>query len=846
MATDRHSDKDTFFFIPHTHWEGAVFKTREAYLDMGLPNILRALALLKQYPDYRFTLDQACYVKPFLERYPQEAEAFRRFVDEGRLAIVGATDVMLDVNMPGGESFVRQALYGKRYFREALGVDVTVGWPLDTFGHHPQIPQLCKLMGVKSYWFFRGVPDWDTPAEFVWEGIDGSRVMSFWLAHGYAVTYSSPKTLPEFSQFFKERYELLAPFARAPGRVGLAGADVSEPESHLPELVAAFNQQPDAPFEVRIATPADYEAWVSQRSDLPVLRFDLNPIFQGIYSSRIELKQRTRELERLLLTAEMLMVMRGWPTYAPKSAESDNLWLWAAWEPMLFNQTHDLMSGVMTDHVYEDTLHSYDHSRRLAESAVQAGLNDLVARIDTRGEGAPIVVFNALSWARTDIVITPIGFGDPGIKDVRLTGPDGQAVPVQLLNVQRHDNGALLQADVAFVARDVPAAGYAVYHLIPLTEPSSPNTETTTQPNAVLENEHYRVEIDPASGAITRLTAKTDGWEVLSGPANVVAQEEDHGDLWEPYQPLDGGSRIAMKTPHPPPGPGKAIFSNDPADATRETKRGPVVSEFCVSRPFGANGRFSTTIRLYAGLRRIDIHTRLLNNDSFVRYRALFPTTIRGGQSVHEIPFGAIARPEAIECPAQNWVDYSDGGKGLAVLNRGLPGNNVAGGTMMLSLLRSASIVAYGFGGGYEPGMTSDTGLELGRQLDFDYALAPHAGDWRDAALYRDGLAFNHPLIAVTAASHAGALPARWGFVEISHPNVVMTALKPGQDGSAVLRVYEASGQPARQVRIKLEVSVTAEEVNLIEDPGSPLAVVDGAVQLDLSPFEIKTIKFAG
>lgn len=134
-----------FYLIPHTHWEGAVFQTREAYLEMGLPNILRALALLKADPDYRFTLDQACYVKPFLERYPQEAPAFRRFVNEGRLAIVGGTDTMLDVNMPGGESWVRQVLYGKGYFRRELGVDVTVGWQLDTFGHHAQMPQLLRL-----------------------------------------------------------------------------------------------------------------------------------------------------------------------------------------------------------------------------------------------------------------------------------------------------------------------------------------------------------------------------------------------------------------------------------------------------------------------------------------------------------------------------------------------------------------------------------------------------------------------------------------------------------------------------------------------------------------------------
>src|SRR6267378_2113463 len=71
--------------IPHTHWEGAWLKTREEYLDLDLPNILKALYLLKKYPDYRFVLDQMAYVKPFLERYPEEETSFRKFVAEGRL-----------------------------------------------------------------------------------------------------------------------------------------------------------------------------------------------------------------------------------------------------------------------------------------------------------------------------------------------------------------------------------------------------------------------------------------------------------------------------------------------------------------------------------------------------------------------------------------------------------------------------------------------------------------------------------------------------------------------------------------------------------------------------------------
>ncbi|HWB97497.1 MAG TPA: hypothetical protein VG672_12360, partial [Bryobacteraceae bacterium] len=110
---------DTVYVIPHTHWEGAVFKTREEYLEMGLPHIVKALYLLKKYPDYRFVLDQMCYVRPFLERYPAEVPAFRQFLSQGRLQIAGGTDTMHDNNIPSGESIVRQYLLGKSYFRDA-------------------------------------------------------------------------------------------------------------------------------------------------------------------------------------------------------------------------------------------------------------------------------------------------------------------------------------------------------------------------------------------------------------------------------------------------------------------------------------------------------------------------------------------------------------------------------------------------------------------------------------------------------------------------------------------------------------------------------------------------------
>jgi len=841
-------DKDTFWLIPHTHWEGAVFKTREEYLEIGLPNIVKALRLLEAYPEYRFVLDQVAYVKPFLERYPEEEARFRRFVAEGRLQLVGANDTMLDVNMPGGESWVRHVLYGKGYYREKLGVDVTVGWALDTFGHHAQMPQLLKRAGYTSYWFFRGVPSVDTPSEFLWQGIDGTEIPAFWLPYGYALMYFSPKNIVEFDAFARHQYDLLTPFARGRGRVAVSGADVSEPEEHLPAMVAEFNRQPAAPFILRFGVPTDFEAAVALRGARPVVAGELNPVFQGIYSSRIEIKQWIRELERRLTTWEKLEVLARW-LGAPTDREN----LTRAWEPLLFNQAHDLASGVMVDKVFEDTLRGYEYSKRLAEAVTEERWDSISANIDTTGEGIPIVVLNTLGWARTDVAEVELGIAEPGVLHLHLLDSSGQAVPLQMLRAERSQDGGVSTARIAFIARDVPAMGYSVYRVIPARKAESQvsagsvvqaaQSNSMHQDRASLENEHYRATVNLWTGEITSLVLKASGWEALGGPANVVAREQDGGDFWELYGTLNGGRNIAMSRKVHLPQQGRAQFSNEWVGGNGAVNRGPVLSEFHVSHPFGS-GNFQTTVRMYSNVPRLDITMRILNNDKYVRYRALFPTSIKNGIRRDEIPFGSIERPLAEEFPAQNWIDYGDGVHGVALLNRGLPGNNVAEGTLALSLMRSARITAYGFFGGYEPGVSSDSGLELGKELTFHYALVPHQGDWREAAVYRAGMEFNHPLIVHKALRHPGILPKRWGLVEISNSQVVMSALKPGPDGSLVLRLYEATGRAATGVKIRLNARVTAaEESNLVESSGARLHTDDNSLQTDFHPYEIKTLK---
>jgi alpha-mannosidase len=849
----------TFWLIPHTHWEGAVFKTREEYLEEGLPHILQALNLLHTYPEYRFVLDQVAYVKPFLERYPEEVGEFRKFVAEGRLAIVGGNDVMLDVNIPSGESWIRQALYGKGYYHRELGVDVRTGWGLDTFGHHAQMPQLLKLAGYDSYWFQRGVPESQAASEFLWHGLDGTKIPAFWLPFGYGLFYPSPKNLLEFDGYTRGQWNALGRYSPFSDRVALAGADVISPEPELPEMVKAFNAQAGAPFNLRFGVPSDFERVVVERSDRPMLTGELNPVFQGVYSNRIELKQSMREDERLLTTSEKLAALAEW-LGAPRQNERR----WQAWESVLFNQAHDLSSGTMVDKVYLDTIRGYQFSKELGKQMVQGSLDAIAAKIDTRRSDStaiPIVVFNSLGWSRSDVVETQIGFSQSGVAAVDLTGPGGQPEPLQIVEEQRYATGGLRQATIAFIAREVPPIGWSLYEVVPRLQGSCQErardesgqmdsagaASTMHKDSASIENQFYRATFDLWTGAMTGLVLKTSegDWQALgSRPANIVAHEQDGGDFWELYGNLNGSRLTAMTRKQGLPEPGRSRLSNEWVGGSGQTAPGPVFSEFHIDHPFG-DGRFSTRVRVYNGVPRIDVETKVLNNDKFVRYRLLIPTSIQDGHRFDEIPFGALERPQFQEFPTQNWFDYGDGRHGVALLNIGLPGSNVADGTLMLSLMRSARINAYSYSGGYEPGVSSDLGLELGQERTFHYALVPHTGTWQQTGVFRAGLEFNNPLIARPLGQHPGTLAKKLSFLDVTPVNVTLSALMSAEDGEGVIaRVYESTGQPVSGARIHFAPGVlSASEVNLMEQPLAEVGLADNAITFDLHPFEIRSFK---
>jgi alpha-mannosidase len=439
-----------------------------------------------------------------------------------------------------------------------------------------------------------------------------------------------------------------------------------------------------------------------------------------------------------------------------------------------------------------------------------------------------------------------IPFSDSGVHDFALMDGRGAVVPIQFLKILRSGDRGIRQARIAFIARDIPPIGYAVYHAVPNAtgSPTPADDYAYWAPDAMthefrgaIENEFYRLSFNMRTGEITSLLVKDGHWEALAGPGNVVAREDDGGDVWELNGPLSWGLAASTR-PIGAPRPAQTQWSNA-FEGPGERILGPVFSEFHVKHSLGKN-EFATRVRIYQGSKRIDIRTDLVNQEKFVRYRAVFPSTIANGTLMEEIPFGAIQRPQNQEYAAQNWIDYADAHKGITLINHGLPGNNVADGKLMVSLMRSANIRDDS-----DVNLrSSDLGLGIGQSYTLDYALIPHEGEWRAATPWRTGMEFNNPLIVQSVASHGGDLPSQWGLLDVSADNVVVSAVKLGKDGVVILRVYEASGRPVSDVHVRLHAKLEqVHEVNLLEDLGAQIDSRRDGFTFGIKPFEIKTFR---
>ena len=831
-----------------------------------------ALQLMREYPDFKFTASAAQAYVWMEEKYPAIFSEIEQRVKEGRWEIVGGMWVEPDLNMPDGESLVRQILYGKRYFKQKFGVDVNIGWNPDSFGYNAQLPQIYRRSGID--YFVTQKLLWASEFTrfpyrlFWWQAPDGTRMMTYFPSN-YALPIDPVRIAEDSAVYGPLMWKYNGGTNSAPDgalqMMYLYGVgDHGGGPTRVDLDTAQRWQKPDVVFpKLELSTAASFLNNLSKNEselNLPVWNGELYfQYHRGVQTTQSETKRGNRKSEVALLDAEKLASIGTLFGLAYPQADFD-----ASWKKVLFNQFHDVLPGSGIGINYVDAARKYAEVQRFSKDTIRVELGDLAARVGfpvspirltSPREGSfgevkmemvnspvGVLVFNPLSWMRTGPVDFDVQFPAP-VPSVSAVAPDGKQVIVHMVSQDKQTGRAHLQ----MIAEDVPANGYKLFLLvgtsaklvdIPGAKKLKPKLSATS---TALENEFLRVQVDPKSGCITSIFDKRSNTEALAPAVEGVGAPPNLPD----GKPC--GNLLQAFVDKPAKWDAWNVDANFiehhtdllQADEVKLIESSPLRAVIRVTHKWQSSS-FVQDITLYAGMTRVDVNMQVDWHEKHILLKVAFPLSARNDKATFEIPYGTVERPTTrntpaekaqFEVPALRWADLSDATHGFSLLNDSKYGYDAKDNVLRLSLLRGPEY----------PDPNADQGHH-----EFTYSLYPHAGTWREALTVRQGYEVNVPLLAVTTTRHQGTLPASQSFFATQEDNVVITAIKKdADDNSLIVRFYEWAGKKG-DVHLTLPQGASAAwQTNLMEMAPSALSLDAGGkvVTVPTNAYEIKTVK---
>ena len=780
--------KPTVHCIGHTHIDVEWLWTRAQTREKIQRSFATANALMERYPEYPFTLSQPELYRYLKEEAPEKYAQLKHWVDIGRWEPEGSMWVECDCNLVSGESFVRQLLHGKQFFREEFGKENSILLLPDVFGYSAALPQILKKSGVD--YFVTSKISWnDTntmPMDaFYWQGIDGTEVFTNFITARaglkdhtterkttYHATLDAGFVMGCYDRFHQKEYldRSLLLFGYGDGgggptredlekqrrlAKGIPGLPVTKMDFLLPYLQSAKAQ-----FDENCKKLGRTPRWVGEL----YLEFH-----RGTYTSVAKNKRHNRKSEFLLQKSETLnytdLLLGG-------SYDADGLQ--NAWRTVLHNQFHDILPGSSIRPVYDGTDEDYAQVQAYCDDQIANKLHTIAQGLNTEGG---ILVYNSLGFARTGTICV---------------------------------DGKTMELDTP-----IPAFGWQV------VQPQATVCGVTID-GLTAENRHYVLRLDK-QGRIVSLWDKAARREVFKAPANTFTAYEDlpfQHDNWElaDYYRAKAYSLAeeAIITP---------IFDGSRAGFRIEHR---YLSSAIVQQ-----------LWLYSDSRRIDFDHDIDWQHHHQVLKLAFPLDIHANDAAFEIQFGHVRRPThrntswdaaRFEVCAQKWVDVSENGYGAALLNDCKYGHSVDGSTLELTVLKA--------------GTYPTDEVDIGKHT-FSCSLLPHEGSLYDAGVIREGYSFNQPLDALPIPATKGELPETFSLASCENRNIILETVKKCEaDGSMLLRLYDSFGR-----RSKAGVTVTEgfREVwlcDLMEKPLQQLPFDGRTVHVDVSNFEIITLKF--
>ncbi len=784
LACRNGSTAPDFYCFGHSHIDVAWLWPLQETERKVARTFSTQLGLMREYPEFRFLQSQAYLYRIVKQKYPALYREIKAAVRRGQFIPEGGMWVEADTNVTGGESLIRQFMHGLRFFKEEFGVDSKLMWLPDVFGYSGAIPQLIKGCGLeyfsthKIFWTYNGGDPFPYNT-FLWEGIDGTRVLSH--IHNDYNSPTDPATLIQRWKMLAQKEgtrRRLIPFGHGDGGGGVT-------RTHL-EYLRRQRDLEGAP-KTRMSHPVDF--FVDEKRDhkhLPVYVGELYyQAHRGTYTTQARTKRGNRTSEFALRSAECWGAVAqalGKIRY-PVSVMED------AWKDVLLNQFHDIIPGSSIERVYREAEALYGKVLQTVERITNKTCRSLV-----KSSNGSVTAFNSLSWERMALVPVPAAW--KGAEDA-----DGCALPVQRID------------GVNRVLATLPSCGWAtVRQGKAVTIDGGPLIDGNR-----MENEHLRVRFNDR-GEIVSLKDKASGEEFVAGPMNALRMYRDNPRGWEAW---DVDSNYACMP----------VPLDQPA-TLRVVARGPLAVVMRVERKINKS-KVVQDIWLCRGSRRLEFRTRVDWREQHKLLKVEFPTGIHANEALHEIQFGHIARPnhrsrpfdaDRFEVCNQKWTALCEANRGVAVLNDCKYGVNVDGGSINLTLLRAPKA----------PDATADQGMQ-----EFTYAVHAWRGGWMDSRVVREGYELNTPVEVVPGDGGR----VSWFTLDAGNIVIDTVKPAEDGSGDLVVRLYETKRTATTCCLTTALPIRKVVETNLLEVAVRAMAVSKGMVNLAFKPFEIKTLR---
>ena len=829
---------------------------------------------------FHYTAEEAWSLKQFVEQSsPETVDRLSRYVQQGRVEIPALFGNQIS-GLCGHEELIR-LLYPSARLARRLGANLRTGSITDVPGLSWGLPTVLAGAGVEN--FFAGLPTyfrwenphvpadihtfWDEeavmrshgrPDAFYWQGPDGGRLLVYYQgSYGCWSPQNCEEAMAQLPGMLDEMDETGSPFSVV--RYGGYGCgDNTDTDIAVSYLAREWNEKWAYPQLVVSTNSMFFAALEKECDDLRVFSGELphTDYAVGALSTVLETTLNRRTHDRLH-AAEKLVTFTG----INRSIDEDlSSRIGEAYDDMLLYDEHtwgkSYQVGPSQDFAWNEKARYAYRAAALTESILDTGLERLASSVRLEEDGRHLVVFNPLSFSRSDVVRL-VGFL-PDAPFALVDVESGVTVPHQFVEIDspqapllhaagRYARGQFQpvdRCDLVFRASDVPPLGYRTYRIEPCPEESLASDIEVGEHS--LQNRFFRLTLDPRTGAVASLYDRELDRELVDGDADhqlnqLVVRQSQSGDTDSPLE---------------------VIISKG--------AQGPVYASLLVRSSAPGCPQLTQEIILYEDIKRVDFASRLLKDSTpCMELYFAFPFAC-ARPTFHFEGSNSVIQPLRDQFPGSNsnyysvqhWAEVAD--PDTSIVLSPLDAHLLEFGGLHPCYVSQAhhGVTPADFGRpfagpddmakGHLYSFVLDsnfrTNFQATQQADllFRYALTSQPGDWRTGRSRDFGWGAANPLLpTLREGSTRGTLPPVASFCRIDGDHVILSACKWAEEGGgAILRLTETLGIAGEiTVTLPLFEIARAWRTDLIEQNPSPLPATSHSFSLPIKPFEIATVK---